>query len=446
MTRCSYGIFGCMILPSLISTAHTADFEEARDITRQSEEIEFARNTQGTCAIDSLGRLHIVYAAPDESTDPPQDRVWYQMVPPDGSPELRVRVDDGRRGGGRHPELAIDGDDGIQVVWQDFRHSTAAGNGFDNIEIYYDRKPRDGSFASEDIRITHTQAGHLGDSGYMPMVATGTDGRVHIAWHDFTINGNNADVYFRSSNDAGEFPSHVGIEEYRITDAVSGDGFASNWMPSLGILDDGSVYVVWGFLTGWQGAFDLQGRIIDAAGTQGNVEVFGEGGFFLDPPRLDYDQSGNLGLVYTARMDGQSQVRFQYRPVGGPWSEPLLVSSGDIDAEQPDVALDSIGAAHLVWQEDLGGEYEVHFASLDPVNGALDARQVLSTPETDARTPVIAVHPNTDRIHVVWIERSFENENERAIVLRSERLTRIHEWVQHGAHNLTESSAARARK
>lgn len=174
--------------------------------------------------------------------------------------------------------FVLDSQDTVHAVWQDYRHTTALGKWIDNIEIYYDRKPADGAFMDADIRVSHTGADHAGDNGYVPRAAVDSRDRIHIVWYDFTANGSRADIYWRASDEQGLFPDHAGIEQFKITSFESGDTFDSYWLPDLAVLPDDSLYVVWGFLRGFTGIFQLQGRRITPNGLLEPVEIIAEKG------------------------------------------------------------------------------------------------------------------------------------------------------------------------
>ncbi|MEW6238681.1 MAG: hypothetical protein AB1656_25125 [Candidatus Omnitrophota bacterium] len=408
------------------SIANSADFEEPSAILRTEDAIGFAFNTRGSLAVDSRDHACAAYYIADDVSKPPQNRIWLIDIS-GGDPSSPVRIDHAPTGGGRHPKIAFDAAGILHAVWQDYRHVTAGGNYIDNVEIFYNRRPTGGVFPSEDIRISHTNAGHKGDNGFLPQIAIGANGRVHIAWYDFTASGNNAEIYLRSSGGAGEFPDQIGIDNFRVTTIDSADDLVSHWMPDAAALPGGEVYIVWGVQQGFQGIFPLQGRSIAQDRTLGAIETIAEqGGSFLDPPRLAADKVGNLGLIYTIRSEGMNSICFQYRPREGVWSNPAFINETGADSSQPCLAFDMNGTVHLVWQEDMGGIYQVRYALLDPTDFTIRSRKPLSLKNADARTPAIAINPITDRIHCAWIERN--DEGERTIVYLREQETKVEDW------------------
>ena len=406
------------------------DFGDEIAVAQSEEDIQFSYNTSGTMGIDSMGSVHLVYYVPDNTGNPPNNQVLYRTIE-NGIPSTPIRVDGGDKGGGRHPSLAIDSNDAVHVTWQDYRHTTASGNYIDNLEIYYDKKSVGGTFSDNDVRITETHADHKGDSGYLPNIAVGGDGRVHVVWYDFTANGNNADVYLRSSDEGGVFPTANGIEQFRLTTSEEDfTNYTSNWMPDVTTLADGSMYAVWGFLTGWQGSFRIDGGRISQAGVLGDVvTVSEESGQFIDPPRLVSDGMGNLGLVSTQREDAAYNVFFHYKPAGQPWRPPVRINDGLLDARQPSLAFDADGNAVVVWQEDLSGIYQTLIARIDPIDGTIGERIVLNKEDADAHTPAVAVDLIRDTIHVLWIEKGWDGM--QSIVYRREKSTGLSSWRLH---------------
>lgn len=404
------------------------EFSEEKTFLTSLKAFDFSRNTHGTMGVDSLGNIHIVYSIPYELSTPPDNQVWYQQF---GNSQAfsPIRVDSGSTGGGRHPSLVIDSNDVVHVVWQDYRHTTAVGNYMDNIEIYYDRKTLNGSFSETDIRLTNTNAGHLGDNGYLPRISVDPQNRLHVVWYDFTLNGNNADIYLINSNENQVFPEAEGIDDYRITSVEQNPSdYIANWMPDGATLPDGSVYVVWGFLRGWQGAFELQGCQVDPSRVVSSpVTITAAEGRYYDPPRLVSDANGNLGLLASAYVDGRYQINFHYKPLPGNWQGPVRVNDGNFDASQPCGVFQSSDKFCIVWQENNGGLNQIQFASLNVQTMQVNEQITLSNIDRDSETPSIAWNTKAGRLAVAWI--NMEAEGASSIILRTSGNTGVQEWM-----------------
>ncbi len=409
-------------------TTWAQEFKEEIVLYTSESAIEFSRNTSGSIGVDSMGRIHIVYGIPDEVSKPPANQILYQMIE-ENSVSSPVRVDSGDMGGGRHPSLVIDAEDTIHVVWHDYRHTSVAGNYMDNVEIYYDKKTVNHSFSDMDIRLTTTNAGHQGDNGYVPQISAGIENQLHIAWYDFSLNGNNADIYLISSDSNGDFPIQEGIESFRITSVEQNpDDYTSNWAPDLAALPDGSIYVIWGFLRGWQGAYELKGVSVNSDRVLSSIKTIApKGGRFNDPPRLVADSEGNLALVSTEYVDGFYQVNLHYKSFGGDWQGPVIVNDGTLDASQPCAAFRSPTELLIVWQEDLGGLNQIVLAQVNPLTMVINNRTILSQIDRDAKTPAISSHPGSGKTVAAWIEHGWDGEY--SIVLRETEEADVTPWL-----------------
>jgi hypothetical protein len=425
-----FKVFFCCFLFGLSFEINAVEFDDPIILSSSDQSLSFCQTTSKILAVDSMGQAHVTYFINDDVSSPLQNQILYVSIN-NGISTEPIRVDSGEQGGGKHPSLAIDQNDTIHVVWSDYRHTTSTGRYMDNTEIYYDRKTIGSSFLDDDIRITETHADHLGDNGYVPKLAVGDNNQIHIVWYDFTENGNNAQVYYRKSDLEGNFQLIAGIDEFKITSIQSDpDDQASHWFPDLCRFPMNSLYVVWGYLDGWQGGFQLQGIKIQSDGQLGEIETIAENrSSFSDPPRLESDQEGNLGLVAVERSDGLNHIRFHYKPVGQNWLDSVQIDEGLYSSEQPSIAFDLSGIAHLVWQEDLGGVYQVVYASYDPVTAIVSNRTILSSSIEDARTPSIAVDLVRNEIHAAWLDRGFEGI--RSILYRRQKSVNIVNWQIH---------------
>lgn len=404
--------------------AQTVEFGGEIRLAGPVEGMEFSRNPHGNLVIGPGGALQLAYSSPSPAGEEPSG-IIHHLEYRDGGIPVFSRVN-AESPGGRHPSIAVTADGTVHIAWQDSRHTTAAGNWIDNLEIYYSYKPEDGDFSGNEIRLTHTSAGHAGDNGFAPQIAVDREDRVHVTWIDFNLNGNNANVYLRSSGPGGEFEPVEGIDSFRLTQHDGANDFSSAWLPAIAF-GGNRHYIVWGFLAGTAGMFELRGMF---AGDAEAETISESGGRLLDPHRLAADARGTMGLVYPIlNEDLTFGIEFRHRPAGGVWGPPLRVDSGERAASQPDAALDPNGFAWAVWTEDAGGVFEVMLAQIDTAGLEVLSRQVVSAPDADARTPVIAADPSNGRKTISWIDR--RDPEGQAIYTVRERLANIEDWTMH---------------
>ncbi|MDP8243030.1 MAG: hypothetical protein P9L94_03035 [Candidatus Hinthialibacter antarcticus] len=412
---------------SLFSLTVTAvEFDTPLTLVESTKALEFARNPRGALGVDQQGRVHLTYSLPDG--DMPGDQIMYVSFLQEQI-ETPVRVDN-ETFGGKHPFMVVAPGGDVTVIWQDYRNATAAGNFIDNIEIYLDRMPLDGSFSDSDVRISNTSAGHSGDNGYTPTISISPNAITYAAWYDFSLDGNNSNIYVRS-NSNGEFSDVGGIEPFRITGEDLGGDLTSHWMPDVAGMLDGA-YVVWGVQDNFQSYLRLQGRMVNADGSLGEVEAITEdASTFFDPPRIIANEQGEIFLAFSQRVDGLSHVYLMKRSTSGAWSDAAMIDDGSLSASQLSV-VNAGDQLYAVWQEDLGGIFQVVFAVVDPNTFEVSERIYLSGDFDDARTPTIGVQPMASgfgQISVVWIER--DDEGNRSIVLRQKVGSVVDNWDLH---------------
>jgi len=156
----------------------------------------------------------------------------------------------------------------------------------------------------------------LGSESDHPMVEVDAAGNAHFVWDDERFSGRPTIFYKMLAPDGS-----VLIEETPITGKDVVNDVFDQRRPSLAIDSLGRVHMVW----------------MDRRSAANGVEVFYQ---VLDPSLDDQDGSpADRGtIVVTELTDGLGTV------------VPLSIDDG-INGAQPRIALDSTGAAHVVWEE-----------------------------------------------------------------------------------------------
>jgi len=278
-----------------------------------------------------------------------------------------------------------------------------------------------------DIRLTNTRADHLGDNGFLPQIAVGSQNRLAVIWYDFHGDGNTSDIYVRRSDPEGTFPEVEGIDVFQITHRDAANQDTSYWVPNLCVLPDESVYVIWGAQRGYSGMYELQGLLINADGNVGEVETIAEkGGRFFDPPRLVSDQQGNMALAYVVYEDGIYRIKVRYRLFAGEWQDAVYVDDGISNAQQPDMVFDVQGRLYIAWQDDLYGWDAVYLAEIDPVSMNILRKSRVSSEDAYVLSPSLSIEPGSGRLHLVWLDK---REGGRRVYYTRQRLVSVSSWL-----------------
>jgi len=183
-----------------------------------------------TVAVDLSSHIYVVWEDQrDGSWELYFAKLWYY----DGNITFLVnglRVSDPDPGNSTEPDIEVDMEGNIAMVWTDDRDD--AGDG--NLEIYYKRLDDDGTPITADVRVTTD----VGQSEH-PRLDVDSANMVHITWYDFRDSDNgivvNHGVFYRKLwvvNGTGN------TIERRVT-------FASpSSRPDIAVDTDGNVHVV----------------------------------------------------------------------------------------------------------------------------------------------------------------------------------------------------------
>lgn len=383
--------------------------------------LQLTRSTETSIAMDSANTVHLVYFLQDESTSVPDNQIWYQQIgdailPPE-------RVDSGPLGGGRHPSMVLDISENPFVVWQDYRHSTEENRWIDNLEIYADRRTN-GMFRENDIRITESQADHIGDNGFVPQAHASDDGSLSVVWYDFHRTGTASELYFRQSDEFGDFGEENTVSNFLLLEASNPDT-GTYWMPTLTSIGN-ELLLLWGFRPGFAGFFQLQDMRVTRLGTTEPQIVAENAGSFLDPPRLASNGMGAIAMVYTTPEGSATQIYIRMRAEDGTWSAPVQCSHPDFPATQPALAIHPQGTIAVAWQEDTGDQSIIQLALFSPELERIDTA-TLGESEANSRTPAITISP-LGSMALMWIETT---DTTRRLVLQREQSTSVPSWSLH---------------
>jgi len=129
--------------------------------------------------------------------------------------------------------------------------------------------------------------------------------------------------------------------------------------PWVAIGPDGTVYVAWmdGSRTGYE-PFRIYFRYKTPGGNWSDIEILSDSLHDAWGPHIAADPSGNVHLVWDANTIGNNDFKVYYRMryPSGEWSETRVLS-GDEQADQPRIAVDSSGAVHVIWCEGVRMRY-----------------------------------------------------------------------------------------
>jgi len=119
-------------------------------------------------------------------------------------------------------------------------------------------------------------------------------------------------------------------------------------------------------------------------------------------PALAIDASGYLHVAWHDDTPGNYQLYYKRSTDGGTsWSANQRLTWTSNDSFTPDIAADSLGGVHVVWNDYSSGNAEVYYKRSTDGGASWLPSQRLTWTSTADEFPAIAVD-GVDRIHVIW--------------------------------------------
>ncbi len=299
----------------------------------------------------------------------------------------------------RNPTIGCD-DDRVYVAWEDIRDGAYAYP-----SIYMNTSDNNGrDWLEEDFAIDGDPDG-LHESHAPSLTAAGSS--VYVAWADNTDGA--YDIHVQASNDGGATwlaaPSRADADEA---------GAAYSAQPRIAADTDGNVLVVWE---------DSRGGKVDI---YANWSDDNAGTFQAEDSRLDLGDESGASDSFTAALamnGGYAWVvwhDFRYgekRDIlfnvsdnqGHSWKEKAGRveddAEGIADSLNPAVASDG-GTAHIAWQDDRSGGYDIFYRRVDNGGSAwgTDEIRVDTDEQGQAQSYNPVVFAASDTVVVGWQE------------------------------------------
>lgn len=194
----------------------------------------------------------------------------------------------------RQPILALDGNQGAYVVWEDGRHNTT--------DLYFNRSLDGGAtWLNQDVWLTAIRPG-IADA-YKPILRADRSGRLYLLWTD--LREARDSLWFTSSLDRGAswLPNAVRIDRHGPD--------AATHAPKLAHDDSGHVYAVW-----WEGTEPAKGTIRfnrsdDYGATWLKTEQILDNNPGKEGPRfpvLTVDEQGVVYVIWSSDKSGNYQL------------------------------------------------------------------------------------------------------------------------------------------
>ncbi|MBX3057565.1 MAG: PD40 domain-containing protein [Anaerolineae bacterium] len=205
---------------------------------------------------------------------------------------------------------------------------------------------------------------------------------------DWLLGGSMLPVVTDTVKHTGEYSLKLGQHSHNFSPTqVVGNGYS----PQISVDAEGVVHVIWG-------EANLYYRYRAANGSWSQTQQIASDHY--PPQELLVDEHGNLhGIGGTADQG----IYYVYRnKATGLWSVTSVVNDGNWSMH-PDLAVDSSGRAHIVWESRYPGSSNTSVKySYRLANGAFSTPIAFQDTYGYSREPLIEIDGN-DNLHIIWL-------------------------------------------
>ena len=119
-------------------------------------------------------------------------------------------------------------------------------------------------------------------------------------------------------------------------------------------------------------------------------------------PRVAVDPSGDLHLAWHDSKSGNSEIYYTKGADGGAtWSANRRLTWTSGISECPAIATDPAGHIHVLWHDNMPGNYEVYYKRSTDGGATWSSNRRLSSTSGISKNPALAFDSSSD-LHVVW--------------------------------------------
>jgi len=312
-------------------------------------------------------------------------------------------------GDSRSPSFFMDSEDNLHVVWHDY---TTLDTEVDYDVFYKKRNATTSSWTTTEVISTESTA-----VSYKPAVIVDSVGNVHVVWEELTDDDGDGDrdIYYKKRD--------FGTGNWGTAEDISTVSDKNSAEPSLAIDSLDNVHLVWldgaDYLGAGASDMDVFYRSLDSATDSWSVtEVLSiVGSATKENPFIAVDSYDKIhiswadGADYLGAGASDYDIFYKCKPEAAVnWSSTELVSPlSDLASTRPCIAVDSSGFAYIVYEDDsdileAGNDIDIFYNFKDPISGLWSITQLISSESTSNSYMAAITLGNGGMIHVVWYD------------------------------------------
>lgn len=285
----------------------------------------------------------------------------------------------------------VDEDGNIHVVWEDYR----SGNG----DIYYVKLDPEGNKLTNDAKISNDSY-----SSRRPTVAVDPSDHIYVVWEDDRTGA--SELYFAK---LWYYDGNITFQENGLR--VSDSNPAASMEPCLAVNRDGNLSLAWTDARNDAGDGNLEiyfkCLLPSGASVSPDIRVTNDVGR-SERPKLCVDSNNMVHLVWYDFRDSSSGTVINHgvfyrklEPFGIAASQERRITFAS-PSSRPDVAVDTDGNVHVVFDDDRYASFDIFYTLLD--NNGITIRDDMNiSPKDDyeSRYPSVSLS-DSNAVDVVW--------------------------------------------
>jgi BNR repeat-containing family member len=292
-----------------------------------------ANSTYPAIAADPFGRVHVVWH------DYPQgdSEICYTRSTDGGITWAALKKLSLSSGDTDDPAVVSDVSGNVYVVWTDSRPG--------NWEIFYRKSADGGATWAAAKRITWTSG-----QSFNPAVAVAPSGSLHVVW--WGDQTGNWEIYYKKSTNGGG----TWLAAQRLSWSLG-----ASYSPDIAVDSSGYLQVVWQDDTpGFPEIFQKKSQ--NAGSTWTTLKNLSRTSSYSMDPAIAAGASGRVHVVWYDTTPGNNEIYYVLSTNGGDtWGAAQRLTWTAADSEDPDVAVDSSGNIHVVWDDETSGNLEIYY-------------------------------------------------------------------------------------
>lgn len=322
-------------------------------------------------AIDSNGHIHVTWH--DKTSG--NYEILYKKSTNGGITWNSKRLT-WNSGNSEHSSIAVDSADNVHVVWYDKTPG--------NIEIYYKKSTNAGMTWGAINRLTWNS----GDSN-SPVIAVDSNNHIHVVWSDLTPG--NYEIFYRKSTNAGV--------TWGGTKRLSwNSGLSTSQV--IAVDSNNTIHLVWGDNT--PGNYEIFYKRSTNGGVNWTSKKITWTSGASQFPSIAIDSNDNIHLAWYDSTPGNSEIYYKRSTNGGvTWSSTKRLSWNASSSMYVTIAVDSQSRVHVSWIDFTPGNAEVFYKRSTDNGETWGGVNRLTWNMGYSGLPAIAVDLS-DTIHIVW--------------------------------------------